>query len=151
MRSRLSRLALILAVLTALVLASTLPVSAGKANLGSVIAAPKSINFGQVPVYSDSDSTTVWMFNNTKAFLYLNDYWFAGKDEDDFNFTDAYNDCYYIYYYGEPLAPGESCSWMLYMYADESGGHNASLVNEWWDGARYFYSSVGLRGYAFWD
>lgn len=146
MRARLSVIALSIAMVSALILVSAAPVSA-KANLGSVIAAPKSINFGQWP--ANDDYVSVWMYNNTKAALYLYDYSFEGKDSDDFQWdTGTPNDCYWYYTYWEPLYPGESCGWLLYFSPDELGAHNATFWNYWWDGARDYYSWVGLKGFA---
>jgi hypothetical protein len=152
MRSRVSRLAVMVALLTTLVLVSAAPVSAGNGNLGKVYAVPKSLNFGQVAVYQQSDGMTVWMYNNTKASLWLVDWRFDGNDPNDFSGDlGTPNDCYWLGFYQVPLEPGQSCGWVLSFTPGDAGKRSAYLRNVWYDGARFFLSTVNLRGWGYWD
>jgi hypothetical protein len=137
-----------------LALAIAAPVAA-RGGLGDLTPAPKTINFGKVPVYSSSDFMSLWIYNSSKASVYLLDWGFGGRDSDDFNYSvseGGYNDCvYYQDFETLTLAPGESCVWYLYFAPGEAGGHSATFWNLWYDGARSFTPTANLKGSAIYE
>jgi hypothetical protein len=148
MHSRRRRLLLIPLVLS-LTLGAVGPVAAG-GGLGSVTAAPRSLKFARTAIGAYSDRLSVWVTNSTKAPLVVTGMALSGRDQDDFiHGLDAgvtTFDCSFRLLYGELLAPGESCGYVVAFHPDETGQHAATLTLSFSDGVRRFDASVGLSG-----
>jgi hypothetical protein len=147
-RRRLVALVLVIPLL----LAAAVPVAA-KGSLGTLTPAPKTINFGKVPVSVDSDLLSLWIYNSSKASVWLLDWGFEGRDADDFNYYafGGNTECLYYFAASIPLAPGESCVWYLFFRAGEAGGHTATFGNLWNDGTRDFTPIANVKGSAFYE
>jgi hypothetical protein len=136
-----------LALVVPLLLAVAAPVAGG--SLGHLTPAPKALNFGKVEVNTASDSTSLWIYNSSKASVFLDAWGFAGPDDDDFDTVPFSAPIACVNYEIIPLAPGESCVWYIYFYPDETGGHQATFWNLWTDFARDFSVSANVRGTAY--